>query len=358
LEIASHNLFFNRISERFQMYKIKHPLIACLLAILVSTNALSAEVNIYSARKEALIKPLLDKFSAETGIKTNLITANADALLTRMINEAQNTPADVFITTDAGRLHRAKEARLLQPIKSSLVDRVVPAHLRDSDDLWVGLSQRARVIFYAKDRVKPEQLSTYEDLADAKWKKRICIRGSDNIYNQSLVASMIAVNGKAKSQQWANALVKNFGRAPKGGDRDQIKAAAAGQCDIAIANTYYYGAMLSNKKDLSQIEAANKLAIFWPNQADRGAHVNVSGAGISKYSKNRENAKKLIEYLVSDDAQAWYARVNHEYPVSKTAKISDLVASWGLFKSDALNLSRLGDLNSDAVMIMDKAGWK
>jgi iron(III) transport system substrate-binding protein len=340
------------------MYKIKLPLMASVLAVVLSTSALAAEVNVYSARKEALIKPLLDKFSAETGIKTNLITAKADKLLTRMINEGQNTPADVFITVDAGRLHRAKEAGLLQPINNSTIEKAVPAHLRDSDKLWVGLSQRARVIFYAKDRVKPEELSTYEDLANAKWKKRICIRGSGNIYNQSLVASMIAVNGKAEAQQWADALVANFARDPKGGDRDQIKAAAAGQCDLAIANTYYYGKMLASKNDPAQVEAANKMGVFWPNLSDRGVHVNVSGAGISKYSKNKENALKLLEYLVSDEAQSWYASVNYEYPVSNTAKISGLVAEWGSFKSDALNLSKLGEFNSDAVKTMDKAGWK
>ena len=345
------------------MYKINFPILASALvifasAICLSTNAISAEVNVYSARKEALIKPLLDKFSAETGIKTNLITAGADKLLTRMINEGKNTPADVFITVDAGRLHRAKEAGLLQPIDSKTIEKTVPPHLRDSDKLWVGLSQRARVIFYAKDRVKPEELSTYEDLADAKWKKRICIRGSGNIYNQSLVASMIAVNGKAMTQQWADGLVGNFARDPKGGDRDQIKAAAAGQCDLAIANTYYYGKMLASKNDKAQVEAANKMAVFWPNQSDRGVHVNVSGAGISKYSSNKESAVKLLEYLLSDEAQDWYARANYEYPVSKTVKASGLVASWGEFKSDVLNLSKLGQFNSDAVKIMDKAGWK
>jgi iron(III) transport system substrate-binding protein len=340
------------------MYKIKLPLMASVLAVVLSTSALAAEVNVYSARKEALIKPLLDKFSAETGIKTNLITAKADKLLTRMINEGRNTPVDLFITVDAGRLHRAKEADLLQPINNSTIEKTVPAHLRDSDQYWVGLSQRARVIFYAKDRVNPAELSTYEDLANSKWQKRICIRGSGNIYNQSLVASMIAVNGQAEALKWANALVGNFARDPKGGDRDQIKAAAAGQCDLAIANTYYYGKMLSSKKDDGQVAAANKMGVFWPNQSDRGVHVNISGAGISKYSKNKENAIKLLEYLLSDEAQSWYASVNYEYPVSQSAKISGLVAQWGDFKADTLNLSRLGQFNSDAVKTMDKASWK
>jgi iron(III) transport system substrate-binding protein len=321
------------------MYNINLTLMASVLVVALSTSTLAAEVNVYSARKEALIKPLLDKFSAQTGIKTNLITAKADKLLTRMINEGRNTPVDLFITVDAGRLHRAKEANLLQPIDNSTIEKAVPAHLRDSDHYWVGLSQRARVIFYAKDRVNPAELSTYEDLANSKWQKRICIRGSGNIYNQSLVASMIAVNGQDETQKWTNALVGNFARDPKGGDRDQIKAAAAGQCDVAIA-------------------AANKMGVFWPNQSGRGVHVNISGAGISKYSKNKENALKLLEYLVSDEAQSWYASVNYEYPVSQSAKIGGLVAQWGNFKADTLNLSKLGQFNSDAVKTMDKAGWK
>ena len=324
----------------------------------LSINSFAAEVNVYSARKENLIKPLLDKFSAETGIKTNLITAKADKLLTRMKNEGRNTPADILITTDAGRLHRAKQADLLQTIESATIDKAVPAHLRDADGLWVGLSQRARVLFYAKDRVKPEQLSSYEDLANPQWRKRVCIRGSSNIYNQSMVASMIAAKGEAATLEWAKALVNNLARKPKGGDRDQIKAAAAGQCDIAIANTYYYANMLANTKDPSQVEAAQKMGIFWPNQNDRGAHVNVSGAGISKYSKNKDNAIRLIEFLLSAESQQWYASVNYEYPVVDGVATNELVASWGEFKSDLLNLSQLGELNATAVKIMDKAGWQ
>jgi len=332
--------------------------VSLLTLFSLSFNALAEEVNVYSARKENLIKPLLDKFSAETGIKTNLITAKADKLLTRMKNEGRNTPADILITTDAGRLHRAKQADLLQVIDSSSIDQSVPAHLRDVDGLWVGLSQRARVIFYVKDKVKPEQLSSYENLADPQWHRRICIRSSGNIYNQSMVASMIAAKGEAATLDWAKGLVKNLARKPKGGDRDQIKAAAAGQCDIAVANTYYYANMLANTKDASQVAAAQKMAVFWPNQNDRGAHVNVSGAGISKYSKNKDNAVRLIEFLLSPESQKWYASVNYEYPVVAGVAPNELVAGWGEFKSDLLNLSRLGELNAAAVKTMDKAGWQ
>jgi len=345
------------------MYKKYLSIATLLVTIVISTFSLIAasrsnEVNIYSARKESLIKPLLDQFSAETGIKTNLITASADKLLTRMVNEGRNTPADILITVDAGRLFRARQADIFQPIKSQLIEQAVPSNLRDTENYWIGLPRRARVIFYAKERVDPVQLSTYENLAERQWKGRICIRGSGNIYNQSLVASMIAANGEEATQQWANGLVSNLARPPKGGDRDQIKAAAAGQCDIAIANTYYYARMLINKKDATQSGAANKMAIFWPNQQGRGAHINISGAGISKYSRNPGNAIKLLEFLISPVAQSWYANANYEYPVNPSVKPGGLVSTWGAFKADVIDLSRLGELNSEAVKTMDRAGWK
>ncbi len=345
------------------MYKEILLIVAPLFAIVISAISLTAysrsdEVNIYSARKESLIKPLLDQFSAETGIKTNLITASADKLLTRMINEGRNTPADILITVDAGRLFRARQADIFQPIKNQRIEQIVPSNLRDAENYWIGLSQRARVIFYAKERVDPTRLSTYENLADEQWKQRICIRGSGNIYNQSLVASMIAANGEAATQRWANALVGNLARPPKGGDRDQIKAAAAGQCDIAVANTYYFARMLDNKEDSTQSEAARKMAIFWPNQQGRGAHINISGAGISKYSRNLDNAHKLLEFLVSPTAQIWYANANYEYPVNPDVKPGGLVATWGAFKADAVDLSKLGELTAEAVKTMDRAGWK
>ncbi|MFT5219039.1 MAG: iron(III) transport system substrate-binding protein [Planctomycetota bacterium] len=333
------------------------PLLALILSA-IAIPAQAAEVNVYSARKEYLIKPLLDQFSAETGIQTNLITASADKLLTRMINEGLNSPADLLITVDAGRLYRAVEAEVLQPLPKSEFLMSVPAHLKDEQGFWVGLSLRARVIFYAKDRVDVSELSSYEDLANPKWRNRICSRGSSNIYNQSMVASMIVANGVAATEDWSRALVKNFARPPKGGDRDQLKAAAAGQCDLAIANTYYYGTMLDNQKDPDQQNAAKKMGLFWPNQHDRGAHVNVSGAGIARYAKNRENAVKLLEFLLSPVAQSWYASVNYEYPVNKAAHVDGLISSWGDFASDAVNLSKLGELNTEAVKIMDRTGWK
>lgn len=230
------------------------------------------------------------------------MTGKADALLKRLQSEGDNSPADLLITTDAGRLHRAKMAGVTQPFGSEALVAAVPEHLRDPESHWYGLSLRARPILYVKGKVEPGQLSTYEDLAAEKWKGRICIRSSDNIYNQSLVASMIAVNGVAKTQRWAMGLVKNLARPPRGGDRDQITAAAAGVCDLAVANAYYLAGML-NSADKSQRVAAEKMAVFWPNQGGRGAHVNVSGAALIKGSRNRDNAIKLVEFLITPDAQ-------------------------------------------------------
>ena len=315
------------------------------------------EVNVYSARKEQLIKPLLDEFSRQTGIKVNLITSKADALLKRLQTEGKNSPADLLITTDAGRLHRAKEAGVIQPAISQTLQDKVPSNLQDKDGYWLGLTTRARVIVYAKDRVKSSELSTYEALTDSKWKKRICIRSSNNIYNQSLVSSMIAHQGEQKTAQWTNDLVNNFARKPKGGDRDQIKAVAAGQCDLAIVNTYYLGQMI-NGNDENQKAAASKVAVFWPNQNDRGAHINVSGIAVTKAAKNEENALKLIDFLLSKNAQAWYAEANNEYPVVAGVTLSETLENWGNFNSDALNLTKLGELNTKAVRIMDRAGWR
>ena len=327
------------------------------LSIAATANAGNGEVNIYSARKEALIKPLLDKFTEQTGIEVNLVTGKADALLKRLETEGINTPADLLITTDAGRLHRAKSAGVLQATSSDTLQKVIPENLRDPEGYWYGLSERARPIFYVKGKVDPSELSTYEALADEKWKGRICIRSSGNIYNQSLVASMIANSSEETTSAWAEKFVANFARPPKGGDRDQIKAAAAGQCDIAIANTYYFGQML-NSGDEAQVDAANAVAIFWPNQGDRGTHVNVSGVAVTAAAKNKGNAIKLMEFLASPESQRWYAEVNNEYPVVDGVTASDTLKTWGEFKSDTLNLSKLGELNPVAVRLMDRAGWR
>lgn len=335
-------------------------IVLAAIALTLSLPAWSAEeVNVYSARKEKLIKPLLEDFTKETGIKVNLVTGKADALLKKLELEGENTPADLLITTDAGRLYRAKEAGVLQAVESDVLTDNIPSNLRDPENVWFGMTYRARPIFYVKGKVKPEELSTYEALTDEKWKGRICIRSSNNIYNQSLIASMIASQGEEATQAWINDFVKNFARPPKGGDRDQIKAAAAGQCDLAVANSYYFAAMI-NGKDAEQKAAAEKVAIFWPNQGDddRGTHINVSGAAVTKAAKNKDNAIKLMEYMTQEAAQTWYAEVNGEYPVKAGVEASELLKSWGEFKADELNLSELGKNNADALKMMDKAGWK
>ena len=328
-----------------------------MLGMSPSFAADEEEVNLYSARKEQLIKPLLDKFTEQTNIKVNLVTGGADALLKRLTVEGKNSPADLLITTDAGRLHRAKSVEVLQSVDSDVLNKAVPEHLRDPESYWFGLSLRARPIFYVKGKVDPSELSTYEDLADEKWAGRVCIRSSANIYNQSLVASLIAADGAEKTETWAKAFVENFAQPPKGGDRDQIKAAAAGICDLAVANTYYYGGMLTSG-DQDQIDAANKVAIFWPNQEGRGTHVNVSGIAMTKAAKNVDAAKQLMEFLVSAESQAWYAEVNSEFPVMEGADWGELMKTWGEFKADQLNLSVLGENNADAVKLMDRAGWR
>lgn len=355
LTVISH------VKESFAAMKFWTPVILFLgLLGLFSSVSFSAEdgvVNVYSARKENLIKPQLEKFTEQTGIQVNLITGKADALLERLRREGRNSPADVLITVDAGRLHRAREAGVLQPVESEVLKAAIPTAYRDPDGYWYGLSLRARPILYVKGSVDPKELSTYEDLAAEKWRKRICIRSSGNIYNQSLVASMIESDGEAATEEWARGLVANFARPPSGGDRDQIKAAAAGQCHIAVANTYYLGGML-NSKDAGQAEAAEKVAVFWPNQSGRGAHVNVSGAGVTKASSHRDNAVRLIEFLAGEDAQRWYARVNYEYPVREGVEVSETLRAFGDFKADDVNLSRLGENNAAAVKLMDRAGWK
>jgi len=324
---------------------------------LLASIASAAEVNIYSARKEDLIKPILEVFTQKSGIEVNLITGKADALLQRLISEGKNSPADILITTDAGRLYRAKKANVIQPFTSDVLNNSIPEQYRDPEGYWYGLTLRARPIVYAIDRVNPEQLSSYQALTQPEWKNKICIRSSDNIYNQSLVASLLASLGEEITLFWAETLVKNFARPPQGGDRDQIKAVASGQCDIAVVNNYYLGKMLTSK-DESEVAAANKVKIFWPNQDGRGTHVNISGAALTKSSKNTAQAIQLLEFLVSDEAQQWYAQKNIEYPIKPGIQPSEILQSWGEFKADNLSLHHLGERNAEAVMIMDRAKWK
>ena len=300
---------------------------------------------------------MFKKFTDQTGIEINVVKGSADQLIQRLISEGENSPADILLTVDAGRLHRAKEAGLLQPIRSRTLYRNIPAALRDPDNQWFGLTVRARVIVYSKDRVSPSDLSTYEDLAGPQWKGRIAVRSSSNIYNQSLMASLIEANGKRKALSWAKSVRKNMARAPRGSDRDQARAVAAGIADVAIMNTYYIG-KLASSKDSKDHEVVKKVAIFFPNQKGRGTHINVSGAGVTKSAKNKENAIKFIEYLSSAEAQEIFGSVNFEYPVKIDNNKSELLNSWGSFNFDNVNLSILGMRNSEAVKLFDKAGWE
>ncbi len=350
------------ITSKIKLGKIVAMQVAAIVAATVAFSlpaASSDSVNIYSARKEALILPLLERFRDDTGIEFNLVTGKADELLKRIELEGEATPADVFITVDAGRLHRAKERQILQPIESAAVDAAVPLNLRDRDGYWVSLSQRARTVFYAVDRVDASKLSTYEGLVDPQWKGRICIRSSGNIYNQSLVASMIEAADATQAAEWAEGMVANFARPPTGGDTDQLRAAAAGECDIAIANTYYFGRLAASEKQADR-DVAKKLRVFWPNQGEgeRGVHVNVSGIGIVAHTKHRDAALRLIEYLIRPESQNWYAKVNHEYPVVAGVAVSDTLKQLGQFKADSVNLTALGTNNREAVKVMDQAGWR
>ncbi|MEM7206791.1 MAG: Fe(3+) ABC transporter substrate-binding protein [Pseudomonadota bacterium] len=329
---------------------------AFLSALWCSTSSADA-VNVYSARSEQLIKPLLDRFTEETGIEIKLLSGKADALLRRLEIEGEVSPADVLITVDAGRLHRAKMMGLLQPVESENLSALVPATLRDKDSYWFGLSTRARVVMYARGRVRESDLSSYEDLANERWDGRICVQSSSSIYNQSLVASMIAEHGQDETLAWAKRLVKNFARTPRGGDRDQIASLASGECDIAIANTYYLAAMLRGKQK-SQRKAAKRVGVFWPNQDDRGVHINVSGIGITKSAQNKENAIRLVEFLLQEDSQEWYTSTNFEYPVRVDVPTGKVLRKWGDFKADPINLTELGENNPVAVRLMDEAGWR
>jgi len=300
---------------------------------------------------------LFEQFTEQSGIRVNVVKASADQLIKRLEIEGDQSPADVLITVDAGRLFRAQSKGLLQPVKSRRLMEQVPAHLRDPAHHWFGLTMRARAIVYARDRVKPEQLSTYEALAEPQWKGKVLIRSAQNIYNQSLMASMIVAHGEAEARVWAQGMVRNFARAPKGNDRDQVKAIASGIGDVAVVNSYYIG-KLFNSEDEAERMAAAAVKLFFPNQDDRGTHINISGAGVTASSNNVENAIKLLEFLSGPQAQQAFAIANFEYPVNPTVEASSLKMMWGEFKTDTINLSLLGKHNFEAVTIFAESGWR
>ncbi|AUD15114.1 MULTISPECIES: Fe(3+) ABC transporter substrate-binding protein [unclassified Planococcus (in: firmicutes)] len=317
----------------------------------------SNEVNLYTARHYDVDDELYKKFEEETGIKVNLIKGEADELLERIKREGDATQADLFLTADAGRLHRAKEDGILQSVSSELLDEQIPANFQDEDQMWYGLTKRARVILYDKETVDPSELSTYEALTEDEWAGRVLIRSSENIYNQSLLASFIELNGEEEAKEWAAGMVENFARDPEGGDRDQAKAIAAGVGDVAIMNTYYFGQML-NSEDPEEVKVAEGLDVFFPNQDTTGTHVNVSGAGVVKSAKNQENAIKLLEFLSAPEAQETFASVNYEYPVNEAVEPSELLQSWGDFKEQDISMSALGENNAKAILLFNEVGWK
>lgn len=332
-------------------------LLAVCAALAAADAARAAEVNVYSARKEALIRPLLDAFSADSGIEVRLVTGKAGQLHERLAAEGRNSPADVFLTVDAGNLHRAREAGLLRPVRSDVLEAAVPARWRDPEGHWFGFSLRARVLVYAADRVAPGELSTYEALADPIWRGRILVRSSGNIYNQSLIASLIAANGAEATEAWARGLVANMARTPKGGDTDQIRAVAAGEGDVAIANTYYYGALAASDDPADRAVVA-ATGVFFPNRDGRGTHVNVSGAGICAHAPNGDAALALLEHLAGPEAQEAFARLNHEFPVRAGVPVSGAAAAWGDVRMDDLPLAALGARNREAIELADRAGWR
>ncbi|WP_274361946.1 Fe(3+) ABC transporter substrate-binding protein [Paenibacillus thermotolerans] len=317
----------------------------------------SKEVNVYSARHYDVDAKLYERFTQETGIKVNVVDGKAEELIERIKREGASTPADLFITVDGGILNNAKQNGILQPVESAVIDEQVPKNLRDTDNEWIGLSTRARVIVYSKDRVTPDQLSTYEDLATDKWKGKILVRSSTNLYNQSLLASFIAIDGEQKAEEWARGIAANMARDPEGGDRDQAKAVVAGIGDVAIMNTYYVG-QLYHSEDPEEVKVAEQVGVFFPNQQTTGTHQNISGAGLIKNSKNKENAIILIEFLTGVEAQETVSAENFEYPVNKQAKVPELLASWGEFKAQDIDFGKLGEYNKTAVEIMNKVGWK
>ncbi len=327
-------------------------LVAGFAAAMTSTFSWAADdVVVYSARNEQLIKPLFDAYTKETGVNIKFVTGKEGPLMQRLKSEGANTPADVLLTVDAGNLWQAANEGLLKSVDSKVLNENVPAHLRDPNNQWFGLSVRARTIVYNTKNVKDGELSTYEDLASDHWKGRVCLRTSKKVYNQSLVAMLIAEHGEAKTEEIVKGWVANLATRPFSNDTKMMEAIAAGQCDVGIANTYYFGR-------LQKKEPATPLKLFWPNQDGNGVHVNISGAGVTKHAKNVEGAVKLLEWMSSTEAQNLFADSNMEYPVNESVKPAPAVAAWGEFKGNQINVAKAGELQVDSVKLMDRAGYK
>ena len=339
---------------------MKKLILLLFITQLISCNQKKLnEVNLYSQRHYNVDKKQYENFEKLTGIKVNVVKASADELIERLKNEGNNSPADLFITVDAGKLYKASQLGLLQKINSDIINNNIDSKLMDPNGFWIPITFRSRIIVYSKDRVKKEDLNTYEDLANEKWKGRILVRSSSNSYNQALLSSIIANRGPDLALEWSKNIVKNFARDPKGNDRDQVKAIASGQGDLAIVNSYYIGLLLSSDKE-EEIKAGNSIKVFFPNQGkdQTGSHINASGIGLAKNAPNKLNAIKLLEYLTSIEAQEIYVNSSFEYPANPNVQPHEIVKEWGEFKKDSLDLNNLGKFRDDAILIFDKAGWK
>jgi len=339
------------------MLKIQQFILLLFAAAMLYSCAPRDEVNIYSSRHYDTDNQLYNQFTEETGIEVNLIEGGSDELIERINSEGVNSPADILITVDAGRLWRAKEAGVLQPHNSDLLNSIVPEELRDEDGEWVGLSRRVRGMIYHNDRVNRDELEGYWELADEKWSGRICVRSSNNIYNQSLVASLIETHGLEETEEWARKLVGNFAQTPQGGDTDQIKSVAAGVCDVALANHYYLARLMNSSRQADQ-DVAGQVSIYFPGEEYGGAHVNISGAGITRNSPNRDNAIRFLEYLTTEDAQKIFSVGNNEFSILDDLDLPGVLEEFGSFDSDAVNVSSYGRNNPDAIRLMDRVGWR
>ncbi|PGH53595.1 Fe(3+) ABC transporter substrate-binding protein [Azospirillum palustre] len=332
--------------------------VAFAVGALTAFSVQAQEVNVYNSRHYNTDRAIYETFTKSTGIKVNIIEGNHDELIQRMKSEGASSPADLFITVDAGRLAAAAKEGLLASVTSPQLDAIkVPANLRDPNGAWWGLSSRARIVVYARDRVKPEQIKDYEDLAKPEWKHRVLTRSGTHPYSLALTASMIEALGEEKTEEWVKGLVANLARPPQGGDTDQIKAVAVGEGDLAIANTYYVGKMITSAKQEDR-EIASKIGVIFPNQGNRGTHVNLSGAGVVKTSKNQDNARKLLEYLLSPEAQRQFADGNMEYPVNPAVQPHPELLKLGNFKAAEVNAASFAAHTPQALRIMDRAGWK
>jgi iron(III) transport system substrate-binding protein len=336
----------------------KNILAVGLLGLAGMAFAQENVVNVYSGRHYQTDEALYSGFTKATGIKVNRIEASEDAIIERIRNEGARSPADVMITVDAGRLWRAEQLGLFQPVKSAALESRIPANLREPGGHWFGFATRARVIAYNKAKVKPGEIQTYEELADPKWKGRVCMRSSTNIYNLSLMGALIDHLGEAKAESWAKGVRANLAQEPKGGDTDQLKAVAAGLCDVTVSNQYYYARLARSQKP-DEKEVAEKLAVVLPNQKTWGTHVNISGAGVLKNAPHRDNAVKFLEYLASEEAQRYFADGNNEWPAVQSVKVDNPVLNaLGNFKRDSLNVAVFGKNQPGSQKIYDRVAWK